>query len=81
MKKILFIIYTYSLGGGAEAILTNVVNHLNPSKYQIDILEYAQYGTKTEVINKNIHRQLFCHILIVQVEIYETAQRSKICFK
>lgn len=53
-KKLLFIIYTHSLGGGAEKILTTIVNGLNPSKYDIDILEYAHYDVKDEPINSNI---------------------------
>lgn len=56
-KKLLFIIYTHSLGGGAERILTNVVNGLNPDKYDIDILEYAQYGIKEEPIRPHIRRR------------------------
>lgn len=55
MKNILFIIYTYSLGGGAEKALTSIVNHLDAQKYNIDIIEYAQYGFKTERPAPNIH--------------------------
>lgn len=55
MKKILFIIYTYSLGGGAEKILSNVVNGLaEKTNYEISILEYANYGIKKENLNPNI---------------------------
>lgn len=53
-KKLLFITYTYSLGGGAEKILTNIVNNLNPEKYDISILEYAHFDVKEEQINPNI---------------------------
>ena len=38
MKKILFVIYSYSLGGGAEKVLSNVVMNLDISKYDITIL-------------------------------------------
>jgi glycosyltransferase involved in cell wall biosynthesis len=55
-KKLLFIIYTHSLGGGAEKILTNIVNGLDPDKYEIDILEYAQYGVKEEPIKEHVRR-------------------------
>lgn len=48
MKKILFVIYTYSLGGGAERILSDIVNNLNAEKYDITILPYADYHVKTE---------------------------------
>ena len=54
MKKILFIIWSYSLGGGAEALLTTIVNHLNPQKYQIGILEFYHSSTKKEPANSNI---------------------------
>lgn len=54
-KKVLFIIWSYSYGGGAERILTNIVNNLDPSKYEIDILEYVCAGIKKEEINDNIN--------------------------
>lgn len=55
MKNILFIIYSYSLGGGAEKVLTSIVNHLDAQKYSIDILEYAQYNFHTEQSAPNVH--------------------------
>lgn len=54
-KKILFIIWSYTMGGGAESLLTSIVNRLNPEKYEIDIIEYHHAGIKTEPVNKNIH--------------------------
>ena len=54
-KKLLFIIWTYSWGGGAENILTNLVNHLDPNKYEIDILEYFHFNIKKEPVNDNIN--------------------------
>ncbi len=54
-KKILFVIWTYSWGGGAENILTNLVNHLDPQKYEIDILEYFHFNTRKEQVNDNIN--------------------------
>ena len=49
MKKILFTIYSYSLGGGAEKILSNVVNGLaEKTDYEISVLQYADFGVKTE---------------------------------
>ena len=53
-KKILFIIWSYSYGGGSEALLTMIVNHLNAQKYEIGILEYYYAGVKKEPINENI---------------------------
>lgn len=54
-KRILFIIWSYTYGGGAEALLTMIVNHLNPEKYDISIIEYQHAETKTEPVNDNIH--------------------------
>jgi len=53
-KKILFIIWSYTYGGGAEKILTNIVNNLNSEKYQIDIIEYWHTNINKENTNKNI---------------------------
>ena len=54
-RKILFIIWSYTFGGGAEALLTMIVNHLNPEKYDISIIEYHHAEIKTEPVNENIH--------------------------
>lgn len=53
-KKILFIIWSYSLGGGAESLLTTIVNHLNPEKYDISIIEICHHDVKVEPTNSNI---------------------------
>ena len=54
MKKIFFIISTFSMGGGAEALLTTIVNNLSPEKYEIGIMEIVHDDIKVEPINKNI---------------------------
>ncbi len=54
MKKLFFIINCYSKGGGAEALLTEIVNHLNPQKYEIGIMEIIHDTIKTEPVNSNI---------------------------
>lgn len=54
-KRVLFIIWSFSYGGGAEKILSNVVNHMDPNQYEIDILEYYYVGIKKESINSNIY--------------------------
>ena len=57
MKKVLFVIYTHSLGGGAERILSNVLNGLaEKTNYEISVLEYAKYSVKEEVLNPKIKR-------------------------
>lgn len=54
MKKVLFIIWSYSLGGGAEALLTTIVNHLNQRKYQVGIVEFYHSTIRKEAVNPNI---------------------------
>ena len=55
MKKILFTIYTYSMGGGAEKILSIVANGLaERTDYEISIQEYADYGVKTECTSNKV---------------------------
>lgn len=54
MKKVFFIINSFSWGGGAEALLTQIVNHLNPKKYEIGIMEIIHAGIKKEPVNSNI---------------------------
>ena len=39
MKKVLIVIPSYSKGGGAEKILSNILNNGDFSEYQIDIVE------------------------------------------
>lgn len=54
-QKILFIIWSYSYGGGAEALLTMIANHLNPEKYDISIIEYEHAEVKKEAANSYVH--------------------------
>ena len=54
MRKIFFIINSYSWGGGAEALLTLIVNHLDPKKYEIGIMEIIHADVKQESVNDNI---------------------------
>lgn len=54
MKKIFFIINCFSKGGGAESLLTTIVNNLNPEKYEIGIMEIIHDAVKTESVNANI---------------------------
>lgn len=52
--KLLFITYTHSNGGGAEKVLTTLVNNLDPEKYDISIFEIVKYDVKCEPVNSNI---------------------------
>lgn len=54
MRKVFFIINSYSWGGGAEALLTLIVNNLNPEKYEIGIMEIIHADIKEEPLNSNI---------------------------
>ena len=54
MKKIFFIINCYSKGGGAEALLTDIVNNLNPQKYEIGVMEIIHDDIKEEPVNSNV---------------------------
>ena len=55
-KNILFIVYTFSYGGGAEKLLASIANNLDSEKYNIDIIEFRNMGETEEThhsINKN----------------------------
>lgn len=54
-KRILFIIMCYTMGGGAESLLTTIVNHLDPEKYDISVIEIIHADVKVEPTNPNIH--------------------------
>ena len=45
-KKILFVIWSFSLGGGAEKMLSVLTRNLDIDKYEIDILEIENHGYK-----------------------------------
>lgn len=53
-KKILFFLWSFSLGGGAEKILSTIVNNLDKDKYDIDILELEHFDKGTESVCKNV---------------------------
>ncbi len=53
-KKILFIIWSFTFGGGAERVLATLVNALPKDKYQVDILEYYHSNINEEKVNSNI---------------------------
>lgn len=54
-KRILFIIWSFTYGGGAEKILANLVNNMDLDKYDIDILEYWHMSTKVEKVDNRIN--------------------------
>ena len=54
MKKVLIVIPSYSKGGGAEKILSNILNNGDFSEYQIDIVEIDKGCNGLEDLPKNI---------------------------
>ncbi len=54
MIKVLFIPYTFSMGGGAEKILADTVRNLDPDKYQVTIQPYADYHVKKENVPEGV---------------------------
>jgi glycosyl transferases group 1 family protein len=53
-KKILFFMWSYSLGGGAEKILSTIVRNLPKDKYEIDILEIEHFDKGYEPVSENV---------------------------
>lgn len=54
-KKVLFIIWSFSAGGGAEKVLANLVNKMDKNQYDIDILEYENFDYKIESLENHIN--------------------------
>lgn len=52
-KKILFVTWSLTLGGGESRIITDIINNLNLEKYKIDILEFNK-GTKEINIKEEV---------------------------
>ena len=53
-KKILFFMWSFSLGGGAEKILSTIVSNLDQKKYDIDILEIEHFDKGYEPVPDNV---------------------------
>ena len=54
MKRILFLIH--DLGqGGAEKVLVNLVNNMNPIKYDITVMTLFDFGVNRQFLEKHIH--------------------------
>lgn len=47
-KRILFIIGSFSTGGGAQSLLTRIANNLSMDKYEVSIIEIIHKDIKTE---------------------------------
>ena len=71
-KNILFVIWSFSLGGGAEKMLSVLSRNLDIDKYNIDILEIENHGYKEKIgphtkvlpafLNHNIDSKLLHNI-------------------
>lgn len=53
-KKILFVIWSFTAGGGAEKILANICNNMDETKYEISILEMENFDVRKEFVKDNI---------------------------
>jgi len=53
-KKVLFFLWSFSLGGGAEKILSTIVSNLDLEKYQIDILEIEHFDKGYEAVPEGV---------------------------
>ncbi|MCI8946955.1 MAG: glycosyltransferase [Lachnospiraceae bacterium] len=53
-KRLFFIISSFSMGGGAESLLTTIVNNLDAERYDIGIMEIIHDTVKIEPINNRI---------------------------
>lgn len=53
MKKILFTVWTTSLGGGAEKVLSTITKELSKN-YEIDVLEVGKFGNHKIELGDNV---------------------------
>ena len=53
-EKVLFFLWSFSLGGGAEKILSTIVSNLDLEKYQIDILEMEHFDKGYEAVPEGV---------------------------
>ncbi|MCI5997236.1 MAG: glycosyltransferase [Peptoniphilaceae bacterium] len=54
-KRILFFLWSFSLGGGAEKILSTIVNNLDLEKYEVDIFEVEHFDKGFEKVDDRIN--------------------------
>lgn len=54
-KKVLFCIWSFSYGGGAERILTNIVNRFPSDQYEVDVWEFYRANVHTFEVNPQVN--------------------------
>ena len=54
LRKNLIFMWSFSLGGGAEKILSTIVSNLDPEKYDIDILEMEHFDKGYESVPQHV---------------------------
>lgn len=74
MKKILFVVESLS-GGGAEKVLSTLVQNLDKSKYDITVFTVVKTGVYTEMVEKN------CNIKYALKEYNEYNLLGKLYYK
>ena len=57
-QRVLFIIWSFTYGGGAEKILANIVNNLNREQYDIEVLEYYHSDIGKEELKGDKYSEL-----------------------
>lgn len=79
MKKILFVPYTFTMGGGAEKILSLILSHLPQNKYDITLIELVHSDKGNEELPTNV-RELRPLIDISQRNIWNKFRNNIIIF-
>ena len=54
------------MGGGAEKVLVNMVNNMNPDKYDITVLTLFDEGVHRDSLKSGIHYKYFLNYVNVK---------------
>ena len=87
-KRLLFIIWSFSFGGGAEKILSTLIRNIDKEKYEIDVLEFYHTDIKLEEIGESItllppvidmtrHSRTYSRMMNVLVYLFPSCIRKK----
>lgn len=61
VKKILFLIPTFTPAGGAERVLLNLVNNMDYSKFDVTVFALFRENAMVEKLNKEVHFRSFLY--------------------